>query len=254
MLNDRQQQILSILEAKGELQLTGLRELYPELSMMTLRRDLTTLEAAGHLIRTHGGAVSVKKITTSGGEEDAYSLRATENIEAKMRIAQKALSFVDRGRSIYFDAGSTIMFLAKALPDDNYSIITSGVNIAFELVKKQRPSIVTVGGTINRNTLSISGPNAISLIDTVNIDLAFMAASGFSPDSGFTVSNIYECELKRKVIQRAKKVIVLMDSSKLNKSLAFTFAQMEDIDALVSDEALTQEVIDLAEKSSVKVL
>jgi DeoR/GlpR family transcriptional regulator of sugar metabolism len=254
MLNERQQQILNLLEVKGELQLNGLRDIFPELSMMTLRRDLSSLESAGHLIRTHGGAVSVKKLSSSNGEEDAYSLRATENIEVKMKIALKALTFVEKGRSIYFDSGSTIMYLAKALPDDNYSIITSGVNIAFELVKKQKPSIVTVGGTINRNTLSISGPNAISLIDTVNIDLAFMAASGFSPDTGFTVSNIYECELKRKVIQRAKKVIVLMDSSKINKTLAFTFANLEDLDALVCDEGLTQEIIDLAEANSVKLM
>ena len=96
MINERQQQILSLLEAKGEVQLNQLRDIFPELSIMTLRRDLVSLESAGHLIRTHGGAVSVKKITSTGGEEDAYSLRATENIEAKMKIAQKALSFVEK--------------------------------------------------------------------------------------------------------------------------------------------------------------
>ena len=254
MINERQQQILSLLEAKGEVQLNQLRDIFPELSIMTLRRDLMNLETEGHLIRTHGGAVSVKKITSTGGEEDAYSLRATENIDAKMKIAQKALSFVEKGRSLYFDAGSTIMFLAKVLPDENYSIITSGVNIAFELVKKQKPSIVTVGGAINRNTLSISGPNAVSLIDTVNIDLAFMAASGFSPDSGFTVSNIYECELKRKVIERAKKVIVLMDGTKINKTLAFTFAEMKDLDALVCDTTFSADIMKEAKKHGVQVL
>ena len=93
MINERQQQILSLLEAKGEVQLNQLRDIFPELSIMTLRRDLMNLETEGHLIRTHGGAVSVKKITSTGGEEDAYSLRATENIDAKMKIAQKALSF-----------------------------------------------------------------------------------------------------------------------------------------------------------------
>ena len=254
MINERQQQILSLLEAKGEVQLNQLRDIFPELSIMTLRRDLVSLESAGHLIRTHGGAVSVKKITSTGGEEDAYSLRATENIEAKMKIAQKALSFVEKGRSLYFDSGSTIMFLAKVLPDENYSIITSGVNIAFELVKKQKPSIVTVGGAINRNTLSISGPNAVSLIDTVNIDLAFMAASGFSLDSGFSVSNIYECELKRKVIERAKKVIVLMDGTKINKTLAFTFANMKDVDALVCDTEFSADVLKEAKKHGVQVV
>lgn len=254
MNNDRQQQILQLLEQKGEVQLQQLKELFPDVSMMTLRRDLISLENEGHLIRTYGGAVSVRKISTDTGEEDAYSRRAAENIEAKIRIAEKAVPMVEKGRSIYFDAGSSIMYLAKRLPDDNYSIVTSGVNIAMELVKKLRTSVVTLGGLINRNTLSSSGPNAISLLDTINIDLAFMAASGFSIDSGFTVSNIYECELKRKIIKRAKKVILLMDTSKINKNLAFTYANLEDIDVLVSEKELPPEIEAEAKKYGVEIL
>lgn len=251
---DRQHQILQLLEQKGEIQLQQLKDLFPEVSMMTLRRDLISLENNGHLIRTYGGAVNVKKLSVVSGEEDAYSVRATENVDAKMRIAEKAVSMVEKGRSIYFDAGSTIMCLAKVLPDDSYSIVTSGANIALELVKKLRPSVVTLGGLVNRNTLSSSGPNAISLLDTINIDLAFMAASGFSTDNGFTVSNIYECELKRKVVKRAKKVILLMDTSKINKDLAFTYAQLEDINIWVCDRELPPEVEAEAGRYGVEVI
>jgi DeoR/GlpR family transcriptional regulator of sugar metabolism len=223
---------------------------------MTLRRDLITLEQQGHLIRTHGGAVSIKKIASAGikGEEDAYSRRAAENGTAKIIIAEKAISLIEKGRSIYFDAGSTVMCLAEMLPDDNYSILTSGLNIALELVKKSQTSVVSLGGLVNRNTLSGSGPNSLLLLDTINIDLAFMAASGFSIDSGFTVSNIYECELKRKIIQRAKQVIVLMDTSKLNKNQPFTFANLADIDIWICESPLPNEYMQATIAHNVHVM
>jgi len=252
--NERQKRILQLIENKGEVQLQQLKDLFPEVSMMTLRRDLISLESEGHLIRTYGGAISVKKVSDINGEEDAYSRRAQENVEAKMKIAEKALPLVEKGRSIYFDAGTTLMCLAKIIPDDSFSIVTSSANISLELVKKLRTSVVVLGGHINRNTLSMSGPNAISLLDTINIDLAFMSASGFSIDNGFTISNIYECELKRKVIKRAKKVIVLMDTSKINKDLAFTFANLEDINVLVCETKLPPEVEAEANKYGVQIL
>lgn len=254
MNNDRQQQIIHLIESKGEIQLQQLKDLFPDVSMMTLRRDLISLENEGRLIRTYGGAVSTKKVSNISGEEDSYSRRASENVESKMRIAEKAVALVEKGRSVYFDAGSTIMCLAKILEDDSFSIVTSGANIALELVKKLRTSVVTLGGQVNRNTLSMSGPNANSVLDTINIDLAFMAASGFSVDTGFTVSNIYECELKRKVVKRAKKVILLMDTSKINKDLPFTYANLEDIDMWVCEKPLPPEVEAEAKKYDVKIL
>jgi DeoR/GlpR family transcriptional regulator of sugar metabolism len=254
MSNDRRSQILQILDSKGEVQLQQLKETFPEVSVMTLRRDLISLENDGYAIRTYGGAVSSKKLQVMSGEEDAYSRRAAENVEAKVLIAQKALPMVENGRSIYFDAGSTIMCLAKVLPDDNYSIVTSGVNIGLELIKKQRISVVTLGGSINRNTLSVSGPGAGEVIDGINIDIAFMAASGFSIDSGFTVSNIYECELKRKVVNRAKKVIMLMDASKINKNLPFTYAGLKDIDIWICEGKLPPGVQKEMKKYNVNVM
>lgn len=254
MNTERQHQILQLLEQKGEVQLQHLKEIFPDVSMMTLRRDLISLEADGHLIRTYGGAVSTRKLTMGNGEEDAYSRRAAENVDSKIKIAEKAVLMVEKGRSVYFDAGSTVMQLARLLPDDSYSIVTSGANIALELVKKLRTSVVTLGGLVNRNTLSSSGPNALIHLDTMNIDLAFMAASGFSIDNGFTVSNVYECELKRKVVNRAKKVILLMDTSKINKDLPFTYASLEDINVWVCEKELPPDVEAEAKKFGVEII
>ena len=254
MINERQGRILEILDKEGEVQLQQLKGIFPELSIMTLRRDLISLEEQGFVIRTYGGAVSVRKLSGVKGEEDEYFIRAAENVEAKMKIAEKAVPMVEKGRSIYFDAGSTVMCLARILPDDSFSIVTSGANIALELVKKLKTSVVALGGLINRNTLSVSGPEALALMDNINVDLAFMSASGFSLSSGFTVANIYECELKRKVVKRAKKVILLMDVGKINKDLPFTYATLEDIDIWVCGADLPHEVEKEAKKHGVEVV
>ncbi|MCX7842068.1 MAG: DeoR/GlpR family DNA-binding transcription regulator [Clostridia bacterium] len=254
MNNERQRQILKILELNGEVQLQQLKEMFPDVSAMTLRRDLTSLENEGQLIRTHGGAVGSKKLSAINGEEDAYSRRAAENIEAKVKIADKAVGLVEKGRSMYLDAGSSMMCLARIIPDDNFSILTSGANIALELIKKNRVSVVALGGQLNRNTLSMSGPHAMSLLDSVNIDIAFMSASGFSIESGFTVSNIYECELKRKVVQKAKKVIVLLDSTKIDKSMPFTYAKLNEIDIWISERELPKSVQMAALEAGVQVI
>jgi DeoR/GlpR family transcriptional regulator of sugar metabolism len=254
-MNDRQQKILSIMEdGNGEVQLQELKKIFPDVSAMTLRRDLITLENEGYLIRTYGGAVSVKKVTNEIKEEDAYSIRAAENVEAKMKIAEKAVHMVEKGRSVFFDAGSTLMCLARLIPDESFSILTSGTNIALELVKKLRPSVVTLGGQINRNSLSVSGPYANTVLDNLNIDLAFMSSSGFSLESGFTVGNIYECELKRKVLKRAQKVILLMDTSKINKNLPFTYATLEDMDIWICEKPLPPEIEAEAKNCGVRII
>lgn len=254
MYNDRQERIINLLNEKGEIQISELKDIFPQVSTMTLRRDLSFLEGKGLLIRTHGGAVNIKKLSSIYGEEDAYTLRASENVEAKMSIAEKAIKFLDNGRAIYLDAGSTIMYFARLIPDEPFSILTSGINIALELTKKSKITIFNTGGQLNQNSLSSSGPTAMSMLDFINIDIAFMAASGFTPDNGFTVSNFFECELKKAVIKKAKKVIMLVDSSKFNKVLAFTFGNLQDLDILISDDNIPDDIREKAQKAGVAVL
>ena len=254
MNNKRQTHILRILEQKGEVQLQQLKKTFPDVSTMTLRRDLIALESEGYLVRTYGGAVSLKKLNRIPGEEDAYSRRALESVELKIKIAEKALPLLEIGRSMYFDAGSTTMCLAQILPDEMYSVLTSGVNIGLELVKRQNTSVFTLGGLMNRNTLSVSGPAALEYIKSINIDIAFMSASAFSIDTGYTVSNIYESELKKYIVKQATKVILLMDSGKINKNLPFTYAKLEDIDIWVCDSELPDEIKKEAEKMGVKLI
>ncbi|MBC7959747.1 MAG: DeoR/GlpR transcriptional regulator [Vallitaleaceae bacterium] len=251
---DRRKQILELLDETGSVSLNNLSKLFPDVSIMTLRRDLTQFENEGMVIRTHGGAVKANKVKTYGGDETAYEARENEHLEAKRIIAKKALPYIETGRSIYLDSGSTIMSLVDLIPDDSYSIITSGVNIAQNLLEKEKPSVIVLGGFANRNTLSMSGPLSSDQLDRLNIDVAFISASGFSTDHHFTVSNIYEAELKTKILKKAKKVIVLVDSSKFGKSLPYTFATLSDIDLLITETELPVEIQTAFQTAAIAIL
>lgn len=249
---DRRDEIKEYIKSKGDVQLKELEGLYPSVSSMTIRRDLAFLESKGYISRTRGGAKAAGQLSPS--LEDIYSMRATSNIESKMKIAKKAIGFLEGGRSTFIDSGTTTMCLAKLIPDEYFSIITSGPNIALELARNSNPSVTLVGGQLNRNNLTISGANSLDFIKGINIDIAFMATSGFSLRSGFTVGNFNECELKRVIIKKARKIILLMDSSKIDKNMPYTFAALKDIDIFVTDVQLPEAVMKAAEKSNVSII
>jgi DeoR family fructose operon transcriptional repressor len=251
LATERRESVRKYILEKGEVQLKELEVKYPNVSSMTLRRDLAYLENEGYIIRTRGGAIPVNRVAGNG--EDIYSLRAKENIDEKMKVAKKAVELIETGRSIFIDSGTTMMCLAKLLPDDPLSIITSGPNIALEIIKLHKPSVVIVGGQLSRNTLSTSGITSLNFIRNINIDIAFMATSGFSLESGFTSGNFSECELKKSIIQKARKTIMLMDDRKIDKNMPFTFATLEDIDVLVCNTTLRDGIVRAAREAQVEI-
>jgi DeoR/GlpR family transcriptional regulator of sugar metabolism len=252
MNSERKEAIMEILRQKGEVKLKELEANFPNCSSMTLRRDLKYLEDNGFIKRTRGGAVAMSRLSIAA--EDIYSERTLENVAQKYAIAKKAQQFIERGRSIYLDAGTTMMLFTREMKDEYLSIMTSGVNIAMELIKKQKPSVTLIGGQINRNTIAVSGVNSSTFIREVNIDIAFMASSGFSMENGFTSGTYTECEIKKEVINRARRIIMLMDSRKVDKIMPFTFATMEDIDVLISDGELDEDTTREAQRKDVTLL
>lgn len=252
MITERREAIKELLRANGEVKLKDLERQFTSCSSMTLRRDLKYLEEKGLVKRTRGGAVAMSMLSPAA--EDLYANRARDNIEEKERIAKKALAFVHNGGSVYLDSGSTMMLFARSFPDEYLSVVTSGVNIALELIKKQKPQVTLIGGQVNRNTISVSGINAPGIVKQLNIDTAFIAASGYSDDNGFTSGTYTESELKKEVIRKAQRTVILMDSTKLDRVMAFTFAGLRDVDVLISDGDLPEEMRERAAECGVRLI
>jgi len=252
MSADRREDLNQYIQSKGEVRLSELEARYPEVSSMTLRRDLEYLERQGRIIRIRGGAKSLAHLSML--KEAAYTQRQAENTNAKLSIADKAIRMVTSGRSVYIDSGTTCMCLAQRLPDQNLFILTPAPNIALELVKNPSVKINLTGGQLNRETLTLAGFNAMEYVKTLNIDLAFIAASAFSLNSGFSCGDYYEAELKRLIIRKAQQVVMLMDASKINCGMPYTFARLQNIHALITDQPLPEDYQKAARQARVLLL
>lgn len=249
--NDRRMLIRQHIDSNGEVSLVELQEVFPDFSLMTLRRDLIALEEEGVIRRTRGGAIALRQVT---GAEGLYSHRAMENIGGKMKIARRCLPLLGFDSALFLDSGSTLMCLARLLPDSYRPILTSGVNIALELIKHPSFSVTLLGGQLNSNTLSVSGQIAEDNADIFNIETAVMATSGFSLEEGFSSGTHTENELKRSIIRKAKRVIMLMDTRKLERSMPLTFAALEDIHVLILDAEPSPQLRQACDRAEVELL
>jgi DeoR family fructose operon transcriptional repressor len=252
MNSERREIIKEMLQSKPFISLHELEVRFPNISSMTLRRDIEYFESIGEAIKVRGGARSMKFITTS--MEDTFSLRMNENMQAKEKVAYKAIELIETGRSLFLDSGTTILRLASLLPDERLTITTTGPNIAMELIKKNQPIVNIVGGMLNRDNISVSGNQALRFLNDINIDIAFIVPSGVSAKNGLTSGNYIECELKKMVVEKARKVIVLMDSSKLDKILPYTFCGIGDIDIIIAERELPDDITKIAEEKNVKII
>ncbi len=256
MLKDRRQSIYDIIEQRGEISLHELETLFPDVSSMTIRRDLDFLETENKIVKIKGGAKSLSHLSRSLFQdiEGDYGQREIVNADGKRIIAEKAMPLAEPGRSIFIDAGSTMMQLARRLRTGRFSVVTNAVNVALELSKNQNATVNLVGGELNRRNLCVSGAGALEHVRHINIDIAFMAASGYSLEDGFTNGSFDEYELKRFIISKAKKTVILMDASKLEKSMPYTFCTPADVDVLVMDQPPAESLRQAAQTAGMKIL
>ncbi len=249
--NLRREEIRKYIEGKGVVTVKELSALFSSVSLMTIHRDLDTLEHDGYIVRVRGGA---KYVGSTADHEPAYELRAIKNKSAKETIARKAVQLFSGGSAVFIDAGSTMMELAKVIPDIPASIVTNGPNIAMELAKKNNITVNLCGGTLNRSNLTVTGSAAIEMLSRINIDTAFIVASGYSTEGGFTCGREAEAVVKREVIRKARNVVMLIDNSKLGGMLPFTFATMDDIDHMITEAQVPEAIAEEAERCGVDLM
>lgn len=251
MYQKRREILQAHLHSKPFTSYRELELLFPDVSGMTLRRDIDYFESIGEVIKVRCGARSMKYITTSF--EQPFSHRASQNIRSKRRIAKYAASLIESRRSIFIDSGTTALELASYLPDERLNITTTSPSVALSLMDHRKSMVSLVGGLLHPESLSVSGLPAMSYINEINIDIAILTPSGFSLKDGFTCGNYGECELKRLVVEKARKVIMLADMGKLDRSLPYTFCPLEKVDTLILDAPLPEDFRVAAEEKNVFV-
>ncbi len=247
----RREEIVRLIDSLGEMDFKSLSEYFPKVSHMTLRSDLKALDSENRIIRTHGGLKAVGIII---GTDDFLSKKMIKNVKEKELIAAKALNLIKEDSCFFLDSGSTTTLLSLVIKDQSYLIYTTGLNCAINLARLTKARIVVPGGKLNRYSHSVYGHSAIREIERVNFDLAFIGVSAFDYELGFQVGSLEEAYLKEAAIKKAKKVIVLMDNSKIDKRKSFTIGNISDIDIIISDDKLPKQFIKLCEKNNVEIL
>lgn len=249
MFNLRQEQMREYIEQKNVVTIKELQSLFPDVSLMTVHRDLDALERGGSVVKFRGGAKSVR---LTGDPE--FNVRMRENNPGKLAMARKALTLVQPHTSIFLDASTTNLVLAKNLPDINLNIFTTGPNIALELCRLRNPVVTLCCGTINRKNLAVSGQNTLQMLEGINIDLAFMGVSGCSVDAGFTCGTEADMLVKRLIISKARTSVVMCGHEKFSCLMPYTFATFADVDYMISDQPLPEKVKEAVIRENITLL
>ena len=252
MKRTRISELAELIDKRGKLTLTQIQDYFPTVSLMTLRRDLLALEQDGRVLRVRGVAMSTKEVQKTSGVP--YTKKTAMHSDEKICIAKKVATLVEEGVSLFLDAGTTALYLAKELPDIPCNIFTNGLAVATELSKKQHININHLGGPLIKENLSTASSLASAYFNDSNFEFAIIGASAFTSDIGFACGSQTEADLLKLICKRAKFTYIMLDSSKIGKIKPYTFAHIEDISVLITDDAFPEGLKELFKEKNIVVI
>jgi DeoR family transcriptional regulator, fructose operon transcriptional repressor len=206
--------------------------------METVRRDLVVLDKAGVVRRVHGGAVPVRALhLVEPGVDDRETTRAVY----KEAIAVAAAEFFPlSGASVLLDAGTTTARIAAHLPvDRELIVVTNSLPIAGRLATMPSVSLQLLGGRVRGLTQAAVGDQALRVLDTLRVDIAFIGTNAISVRHGLSTPDSDEAAIKRAMVQSANYVVVAADSSKVGREDFISFAPLSSVDTLITDTEIS---------------
>jgi len=256
---DRYERLSTLLDLLGQRGKVDVDDLAGELdvSAATIRRDLDHLADQQLLNRTRGGAVA---------NNVAYDLplryKTARHASEKERIGRGAAALVARGGVVGLNGGTTTTEIARALavrPDLNGSdepgltVVTNALNIASELAVRPQVKLVVTGGVARPQSFELSGPLASRILDEITMDVVFLGVDAVDPTHGAYAHHEGEASINRLMAQRARRVVVAADSSKLGKHAFAMICPAAGIDTLITDDAAPAEMVAAFEAEGVTV-
>jgi DeoR family transcriptional regulator, aga operon transcriptional repressor len=256
---DRQQArftaILSALQKSGSVSVEGLsKEL--QVSHVTVRRDLDTLEAQGLLRRTHGGAVSIEPLFYEPFRNDrSFQAQVEKFADEKRRIGRAAASLIQKGNIIALTPGTTTTEVVRGLPlNHDLTVVTSTVNVAMELSKRKDLDVYVTGGHLHGDWFSLVGPTAAQSLSRVMIHVLFIGADGIDAKSGVSCYDPEEAQLNGAMVKHARKKVAVVDHSKFGIVAGWRICSTDEVDVLVTDSGATDEMVAPFEEADIEVI
>jgi DeoR/GlpR family transcriptional regulator of sugar metabolism len=243
-------EILAWLQEEGSARVRELSSAFG-VSEVTIRLDLEKLESEGHVVREHGGAY----LKTVQQQVRTMTLQHLTNLDQKRRIGLAAAALVRDGETIILDSGSTTTEVAANLIGrEDLTVITNALNIALNLGALPSISVHMPGGHFKAPTLSLSGEKSADYFKGLFAQKLFLATAAISHDAGLTYPSLADLHVKRAMIESARQVILVADSSKIGRTSFSALGDVSLINVFVTDEGIRDEDRESFEEAGIEVI
>src|SRR5690349_171163 len=250
--SQRRLQISELVREHGSVQVTSLAKRFG-VSMQTVRKDLRFLSDRGVMARAYGGAID-SKVVGGPATEAPYEAKRTSHLEEKRRIGQRAAALVKAGDTIVIDSGTTGIQLAEALPNVEVTVVTNDFGVLSSLAPKSNINIVMLGGELRRKSMSFYGGLTVEALDALHVDKLFLGVDGFDLERGITTHYEPEALLNRKMVEAARTVVCIADSSKFGKVCLHRIIPVSAMHTLITDTDAPDEIIQASQQLGFELL
>jgi len=246
---ERHQQILEQVLSRKSVRVNELSDIL-DVSVATIRRDLSQMEERGLIQRVHGGAIYIED-----PEEPPILHRKTKQSEAKHRIGSAAADLVEDNETIIITSGTTTEAMVPYLTGKNgLTVITNALNVATQLTRYPHISVVVLGGWLRHSEFSLHGHLADQALQDLHADKLFHGIFGLDPEFGLSGADMQEVQTDRKILNAARYTIILADHTKFGVIGQIRLAPVESVDTIVTDDETPEHFIHALREKGVQVV
>ncbi|MBW4093238.1 MAG: DeoR/GlpR transcriptional regulator [Proteobacteria bacterium] len=246
----RQAEIVTLAREIGRVSVEELALRFA-VTPQTIRRDLNELCDAKRLTRVHGGAIIASSI-----ENLAYEARKLVSHEQKRRIGEAAARLIPDQSAIFINLGTTTEEVARALAARSSSllVVTNNLNVATALYRNRAVDVVITGGSIRSSDGGIVGHTAVEQIQRFQVDVAVIGTSAIGEDGTLLDYDIREVEVSRAIIENARRVLLVADSSKFRRHAPVRIGRLDEVDVMVTDYLPASQAAALTQQFGVEIV
>jgi DeoR family transcriptional regulator, glycerol-3-phosphate regulon repressor len=248
-LTPRQKDIVGLARAAGKVSVEDLAVRF-DVSPQTIRKDLNDLCDQRLLSRVHGGAV-----VASGVENLAYEARRFIATAEKAAIGRATAALIPNGASLFINIGTTTEEVARALRDhEGLLVITNNLHVATTLYPHPKVDVIVAGGPVRRADGGVVGAATVDLVGQFKVDYAVIGVSAIDPDGALLDFDYQEVRVSRAIIENARHVILVADSSKLARSAPVRIGHVSHVRTIVIDQLPEGPLRDVCAEHAVEVV
>lgn len=243
---ERQQHILQFIRNNKVVKLVTLTKEF-NVSMETIRRDIQQLVQEKKIEKFYGGVKYIEPV------EGLMDNRLTQQLTEKIAIAKACASLVNNGDCIFIDSGSTTYQMTPfLLGKEKLTVVTNSLPVAFDLIGSNI-EVMIIGGRVRHSEKSVTSNDFLFHFDHLNINKAFICASGVTLEKGISDFSLEEAMTRKQLINISQTVYVATDSTKFNKDVAIQVCPLEEVDMILTDNGLPKETLHQFTESGIQL-